>query len=202
MAIRLTRAELREAYARIRACLVEGLEDNEIADRMGIPWEEVYELKRSFYDHEAELLRARSTEHNYVRYAIEQRQCLKDLDRVIQDYQEQKNVSGYVGAVKAKSEILERTMKMGLDLGLVKRVAGGGLGAGEAIKEMSNIELRKFIVAEISEFNSLRSRFSEVDLMQMEPGPLHQSANVKKMPIKGHSRSKVLGGRRVVKEDS
>jgi hypothetical protein len=204
MGLQLTKEELRAAYAKLRTCLTEGLEDVEIMERMNLEWEEVVDLKRRFLDHEAETLRSRSTEQAYVRYALEQRQCVTDLEKVIKECSEKKNATARVAAIRAKSDILDRTAKMGLELGLLKRVAtGSGLEAGQALREMPNTELRNYILAEINVFNQVRIQCGEGSILDLVPGPLHRSPPPKaKFPVKGHSRSKVFGGRRVTKEDS
>jgi hypothetical protein len=204
MGLQLTKEELRAAFAKLRTCLTEGLEDVEIMERLNLDWEEVVDLKRRFYDHEAEVLRARSTEQAFVRYALEQRQCVNDLEKVIRECTEKKNAASRVAAVRAKSDILDRTARMGLELGLLKRIAAGsGLEAGQALKEMPNSELRSYILAEINVFNQVRIQCGEGSILDIAPGPLHRSPSQKaKFPVKGHSRSKVFGGRRVTKEDS
>jgi hypothetical protein len=177
------------------------MEDSDIADEMGLAWEEIYELKRKFFDHEAELLRSRSTEHTYVKYAIEMRQCITDLKAVEKDSADQKNQSARVNAIKAQADVHKELMRTGLDLGLIKRISTGGLEAGQAIKEMSNVEFRKHIMTEVTEFHEMRMRFGDQGLLDLEPGPLHRSPVIKKVPVKGHVRTRVHGGRRVVKED-
>ena len=200
MSLKLKAEELREAFAKLRGCLIEGLDDNQIAERLKLSWAEVQELKHRFDDNEAEALRTRSTEHTYVRYVIEQRRCLADLDKVIADYQQQKNVAAYVGAIRAKSDILERVLKTGQDLGLIERFTKGeGYVAGEAIKNMNNIQFQQFILNVIGDLDQLRLRYGDQPLGALEPGPLHRPL-VARTPVKGHSRSAVYGGRRVVKE--
>lgn len=189
------------AYARLRALLVEGADDTKAAKELKLTWEELQELKRGFYDHEAEILRGRSTEHTYIRFAIEQRQCIEDLDRVIADYQQQKNVTGYVSAVRAKSDILERVLKMGQELGLVERLSKGeGYAAGEAIKQMNNVQFRQYIINFVSDFHDLMLRFGDHSITQVTLGSLHQPLRKPKQPVKGHSRAAVHKGRRLVKD--
>lgn len=201
MALKLRGDELRTAFAKLRGCLTEGLDEGETTQRLGLPWEEMLELKRRFYDNEAEILRNRSTEHSFVRYVVEQRQCLHDLESVISDYQTQKNVAAYVGAVRAKSDIMDRILKTGVDLGLIDRVQEGkGYAAGEAIKGMPNVELRQYIVAEMRVFNEWMLRFGDQGIVDVSTGPLHRPQQKEKTPVRGHARTKVHGGRRVVRE--
>jgi len=204
MAAKLTGKDLRMALARLRGAMVEGLNDDEIAERVGIAWEEVAELKRKLLDAEAEAARAEPTEHTYARYVLDQRQCIKELDTIIDDYEKEKNVSAIVGAVRAKSDILDRVLKSGQELGLVrKRAAAGGLAAGEAVKKLNSSQFRQYIVNEMKVFQTLVVRHGDGSLLDLDPGPLHVPEKVAKQPVaraRPHARTKVYGGRRVLRD--
>lgn len=189
---------LRTALGKLRVCLVEKKKDADICDTLGLKWEELLELKRRFYDAEAEILRGRSTEHTYVRYVLEQRQCMTDLDVVIT--KDNKGNSSYVSAVRAKSDILDRILKTGVELGLIQRLAdGAGYAAGEAIKSMNNRDFRVYITQEIQVLNQMMVKFGDTSIMDVGVGPLYSPKKQPKTPVKGHSRSKTFGGRRLVK---
>lgn len=203
MALKLRGKEMRAALAKLRGHIVEGLDHQDICDELGLDWGEVDELKRKLLDEEAEVVRHKSTEHTYVEYCMEMRRCMSDLDKVVADYTKQKNVTGFVGAVRARAELLDRMIKTGQDFGLIERKAeGASFAAGEAIKNMANADLRKYIYSEINTFNTLIVKFGDQSILEMEPGPLYQTISTPKQPVrktKGHARSKVLAGRRVVR---
>lgn len=198
MSLQLKGDGLRSALSKLRVCLVEKKKDAEICDKLGLSWEELLDLKRKFFDGEAEILRGRSTEHTYVRYVLEQRQCMADLDAVIAE--KDKGNSSYVSAVRAKSDILDKVLKTGVELGLIQRLAdGGGYAAGEAIKSMNNKDFRVYIVQEIQVLNQMMVRYGDTSIMDVEVGPIYQKKLQPKTPVKGHSRTKIFGGRRLVK---
>lgn len=198
MSLQLKGDELRTALSRLRVCLVEKKSDAEICDELGVSWEELLDLKRKFFEAEAEILRGRSTEITYVRYVLEQRQCMSDLDAVI--IEENKGNAGFVSAVRAKSDILDRILKTGVELGLIQRLAdGAGYAAGEAIKSLNNKDFRVYITQEIQVLNQMMIRFGDTSIMDVEVGPLYEPKKQQKMPVKGHSRTKTYGGRRLVK---
>lgn len=214
MALNLRGADLRMAIAKMRGCITEGLDDEDICERFGLSWEDIDELRRKFLDEEAELIRHRSTEHTYVQYCLEMRRCLEDLEKVGIDYVRgsestdetnvaKVNVSGYVGAVRARADILDRIIKTGQDFGLIERkVDGKGVAAGEAIKDLNNAEFRRYIFQEINVFNTLQLKYGDKPFTEIDPGPLYQSVSTPKFPIqkpKPHDRGKVFGGRRSVK---
>lgn len=205
MALNLRGEDLRAAFAKLRAAIVEGLDHNQVCERLGLSWGDVDELKRKFYDEEAELVRHKPTEHAYVEYCLEMRRCMEDLDRVIEDYEKQKNVSGYVGAVRARADIVDRMLKTGQELGLVERMASEkGYAAGQAIKDMGNKEFRQFIHNEMHVFNQILVKYGDRPMLEIDPGALYAPAPSAKFPVqktKGHARSKVFAGRRVVREE-
>lgn len=211
MPLELKGDALRVAFAKLRSYLAEGLEHHEVCEKMQLSWIEVEELRRKLLDQEAALVRRRPTEHTYVEYCLEMRRCMNDLDKVIDGFEIKegakeplKNSAGYVGAVRAKADILDRMIKVGQDFGLIERVAEGkGLAAGEAIKNMANTELRAFILQEVNVFNTLLVQFGDKRIEEMDPGPLHQALSAPKHPVpkvQGHARGKVHAGRRVVRK--
>lgn len=211
MGLNLRGDELRAAFARLRGCLAEGLDDDAIGERFGLGWQDIEELKRRFLDQEAETLRTRSTEHTYAIYVTEQRQCLGDLDDLINEYRggeedgdskkdSKKNASAVIGAVRARSDIIDRIMKMGQEVGLIERKSDGkSLAAGAAITQMTNVQIRQYIITEMGHFNDLMARFGDKSIEVMDPGPLHRSLPVPKEKVKGHARSSVFKGRRAVR---
>lgn len=207
------------AFAKMRGCITEGLSDEEICERFGLPWEAIDEIRRKFMDEEAEYIRHRSTEHTYVQYCLEMRRCIEDLEKVGIDYVRgpesteesiaaaaKVNVSGFVGAVRARADILDRIIKTGQDFGLIERkVDGKGFAAGEAIKDMNNAEFRRYIFQEINVFNTLQVKYGDRNFEDIDPGPLYQSISTPKFPIQKttpHARGKVYGGRKAVKKRS
>jgi hypothetical protein len=206
MALDLKGEELRVAFAKMRALLAEGYDHNQIGEELGLSWHDVDELRRKLLDEEATLVRKRPTEHTYVEFCMEIRRCMGDLDRVIDAFNKDKNVSAYVGAVRAKADLLERMIKVGQDFGLIERLSEAkGFAAGEAIKQMSNPQFRQFIVQEVHVFNQLLVKFGDKPIAEMDPGPLYRSLSTTKHPVpkekvQGHARGKVHAGRRVVRK--
>lgn len=191
--------EERNAFARLRGYLQEGKDDEGLCEAFSRPYEEIQILKHSFFEGEKELLRKRTTEETYAVYIIEQRRCMNDLERVIEDYTKQKNVQGYVGAIKAKSEILDKIIKTGQDFGLIERAdEGRGLVAGQALIQMNHVEVKQYILGEIKAMNDLLLRYGDQDIKALEPGPLHLPLPTEQEKTKAHSRISVYGGRRVV----
>jgi hypothetical protein len=191
----------RHQIAKLRALLVEGIAPEDVRRRLGnVEWREVQDLQRKLLEEDAEVIRHKPTEHTYAEYCIEQRRNMRDLDRVIKDYEKNQNISGYVSAIRARAELLDRVIKVGQDFGLIERLAEGkGYAAGEAIKGMSNPQLRQHIYNEITVFNQMTVKFGgEQGIKDLEPGPLYLPARSDKHPVKRtkpHLRGNVFGGK-------
>jgi hypothetical protein len=204
MALKLDPKTLRVAFAKLRGCLVEGLEQEAICERLGLEWADVEELRRRYLDHEAEIIRHKPTEHTYVEYCIEQRKNIKDLDKVVNDYQRQSNPAGYVGAVRARADLLNQIIAKGQEFGFIERKADAkGYAAGEAIKGLSNPDFRKYIFNEIQVFNTLQLKYGDRGILEVEPGPLYIPQATRKFPVHktpAHKRNRVYGGRQVLRD--
>lgn len=202
MSLGLKGVEKRAAFAKLRGCLEEGLEDDDLTLRLGYDWGQIQELKQAFFEHEAEGIRKRSTEQAYAEYVIEQRRCMKDLDKVIDDYKDGKNLQAFVGAVRAKSGIIDQMVKTGQEFGLIERKTPGQISvAGQAIFQMTKVELKQLIIAEQSSLQSVLERYGDQAIGDLDPGPLHLPLSTPKTPVKAHARTTVHKGRRVVKGD-
>jgi hypothetical protein len=204
MKLGLKSTEVRETTAKLRAAILEGLDDGQICERVGLPWSQVEELRRRMLDEDAEIIRHKPTEHTYAEYCLEMRRSMGDLDKVIKDYKAQQNVTGYVAAIKARADLLDRVIKTGQDFGLIERMADGkGYAAGEAIKGMTNPDLRNYIYQEIHVFNTMLVKYGDRKLEDIDPGPLYLPNSTQKFPVaktRGHSRNKVFGGRQIARD--
>lgn len=195
----------------MRGALIEGLDDDKLCERFGgCSLQEVDELRRKFLDYEAEQLRSTSTEHRYVEYVLEMQHCIADLEKVVSNFAVSNQVSAYVGAVRAKADLLDRIIKTGQEFGLIERKSDGkGAEAGEAIKGLTNPEIKQYIVKEIQIFNNVMLKFGDQNITDLDPGPIYaaMSSAIPKNPVptlpptkvQGRARNPVHHGRRVVR---
>jgi hypothetical protein len=185
--------------------MAEGLTDEEVSKKLGLKFSDYESLKAKFIENEATIIREKSTEHTYVEFVLEQKRCINDLEELISSYDKEKNMSAHVGAVRAKSDIVDKIVKMGQDFGLIERKADSGrMIAGKALINLTNIELKQFVLGEIQAVNEMMLRFGDQDIAALDPGALHRplpKTPVPKEPVKTskRGRSKNYGGRRAVK---
>lgn len=200
----LSKAELREAIAELLAYLASGYDDSEARAELGLDPEQYASLKREMYSQQAEYYRTRPTEEMYTDYVAEQRACIKELDKIVARFTDEKNSSAIVGAVRARSDIVDKIVKLGQDVGLIdkepdKKVVLGGI----AVAALTDAQLRRAIVGEVKEIDRLVSHFGDgIGIIDMVPGPLHRALpeSTPKKKTSGGSSSKVSGGRRVVRD--
>jgi len=211
----MTKEELRGAVARLLAHLGEGMSDAEARDAMGLEQDQFDRLKRKLYELEGDRLRNRPVEEVFIDYAIEQRACLKALDD-LGDVFAPGQLAARVGAIRAKSDIVDKIVKFGQDIGLIdKRPEEKRILAGVMVSDMSNKQLRSMITSELSNLNSLIGKYGEQSIMDMDPGSLHYDAKPALPPAKkagntGETKAKsktnkakankVHGGRRRVRK--
>jgi hypothetical protein len=199
----LSKAELREAIAELLSYLASGYDDSEARTELGLDPEQYAALKRELYSQQAEYYRTRTREDLYTDYINEQRACIHELDKITTRFADDKNASAAVGAIRARSDIVDKIVKLGQDIGLVqkepdKKVVLGGV----AVAALSDAQLRKAIVGEVAALDRLIAEFGDgVSIVDMDPGSLHRPVKALASGGKtsGGTSAKVSGGRRVVK---
>jgi len=177
MILELSKAELREAVAKILSLTLSGKDEEEIAGLMSLTPAQFEQVKKEMLSREAERLVSRDNEEIYADYVLQQLSCIRDLIKIQRDFTGEKNTSAMVGAIRARSDIVDKIVDRGQDLGFIhkapdRRHITGGL----VIAEMSNTDLRKAILGELQ---TVQSMMKDVggggkDLLELTAGPLHR----------------------------
>lgn len=207
----LTKSEIRHAIARVLEMLGEGKTDVEIRDDLGLDQDGYDLLKRKMYEVEGDRIRGRSIEETFIDYMTDQRACVKELDDIAKAFAGNQ-LSAKVGAIRAKSDIVDKIVKFGQDIGLIdRRPEEKRILAGVMVADMSNKQLRGMITSELANLDKMVKTFGEGSILDMKPGQLHYDpvpalgAGAKgKTPAKSKTNkakaNKVHGGRRVVRK--
>ena len=175
-ALATTAAGLRTQLAELRAFLGEGKTDFEVMELMEIGVEAYNALKREFYRQETVELNGRSTEQTYIDYLIQQRRIVVDLDKFATRAQKAANYHAELGAMKAKSDILDKLIRTGQELGVIDKTPEKKVVIhGHAIATMSDSRLRKLVINELVGLNNVTKRYGFTD---MEGNPLPVEENV------------------------
>jgi hypothetical protein len=169
-----SKAEVEEAIATIYGRLSEGKDDREVIEEMGISAEDYAALKAAMFEAKADQLRGTPIEHIYVTYMINQIHNVKDLTGMITDFKTTKQYNAMVGAVRVRSEIYDKLVKTGQDMGLIRREPNRTeIIAGVVVADLTNQQLKKAIVGELADLNKLMKRYGDGKIVEMEPGDLH-----------------------------
>jgi hypothetical protein len=211
---KLTASQERALINQIWSLLLDGLSDEEVKNSLHLDRDQYDEYKWKTYDLGGQKLKGKPVEHVYANYVLEQCKCIRDLNRIMSQFETNRQPSAFVSAVKARSEIQDKIIKYGQELGIIKTSKGGGL-ADINLTEMSNKELQALLTRELTQLDSMAKKYQNVDISHVETGEIHRGpalqieeekkvanytnlAKIEKTPQR--ASNKVHKGRRVVKE--
>jgi len=164
----------------LRACLAEGMTREDIMAVMDIRDDQLVAIEKRLLANDGQKRLTMSTAHLYYVYCLQQEQCLRDLDFFVDEsYQSIANwnkaakLYGSPGvarkvlgaapnnqaailAIKAKSEILDRTIKMGQDMGIIQKRAKEIRVSGDInLAALPTEQLRHVLQKKLSQFDQL-----------------------------------------------
>lgn len=156
---------LRLKIAELKAHLGEGKDDLQVAEEMALSTGEYNELKSAMYEWETTDLHDKAAEEVYIDYTLRQKQCIKDLDGMIAEFRRTKQFNAMVGAVRAKSDIIDKLIAKGQEFGILEKAPEKKqIVAGIMVAELSNEQLRSVITKELLGLDALAKRYGEVDM--------------------------------------
>lgn len=183
-------AEMRKLIADLKSHLALGETDAEIAEWMELDADQLRILKREMYTREKLELNGKSTEEFYIDYRLRQEGVVAELDRMVEHYNPATiavqgtdgkitqvdrldgkpayggQPSAIVGALKAKSDIIDRIVKVGQEFGILEKAPEKKLIVGGiAIANMSTEELRKTIVGAVVSLKQISARYGDTDVL-------------------------------------
>jgi hypothetical protein len=216
--------DLRLTLARLRCYLTAGVPEEDIAEHLEVTWERFLELKKKLFEDESARLRERTPDDVYTEYVLAQEGNLRDLTEVLDLFRndhEKGTASAAVAAIKLKSEIHDKMIAKGQELGLIIKKPVQHAIAGVVLHQLPQRQLKAAIVKELAGLQGLMSRYGSVDnsILQIDPGPIHYEAaaevtvneegeieatapkpkpkmmEAKRLKTSGGQRNKVHGGR-------
>jgi hypothetical protein len=164
--------ELRELSTMVFLKLVEGKNDDEIAEEMNISVKEVVKVKKRLYEDKAAEIKGKPVEHVYIEYLIAQSRNIEDLTTLITDNKNvsAKGLSAVVGAIRTRAEIHDKILVKGQECGLVKKVPNRTENVfGVFVEDLTNKELREYIVKQAGSLGSLVDKFGEQNILELPP---------------------------------
>lgn len=169
-----------ETSATIYQMMVEGKTEDEIMDELGMDVATFRDARRFMLELKTEDIRLKPREHVYVEYCIAQEKNLYDLNDLLEKSRsETKQYNAAVGAIRLRSDILNKMIEVGQEFGLIKKEpVRKEILAGLVVGELSNDDLKQAVRDQIVKLNKLVSDFGDGDIMSMKTGPLHYGPTV------------------------
>jgi hypothetical protein len=197
-----SRKDYRRLLAELKAHLADGLTDLEAAEKLfpdkkhGADVAAYNVLKRELYQQEKVDLHNKTTEEVFVDYVLRQEGCLRDLNELIRDGEGKvRNSSTTVGAIRAKSEILDKIISRGQEFGILEKVPEKKqVIAGVMVANLDNDALRSLITKELGGLQALVQRYGGDDMLgkrrilemsELPPGPSFTAENKPKEAVGG-----------------
>lgn len=183
-------------YSMVMVLLGEGKDEGEVAKSVGVGAEEWGQFRKRCFEWAADEVREKSTGEVFVEYMLNQKRCISDLEGMAERFGSARHYSALVGSVKARSDIYDKVIKMGQDLGLLeRRPERKEIVAGVLVAKMDDQQLRDVILGELRNLDELMG-VVRGGLMELPEPVLHREAGAR-----GHrsKANRVIGGRRVMK---
>ncbi len=140
------------------AALAIGTNDEECAGLAGLSREKWPELKAAVLEEEGERLEGQSDREVYGEYVMRQTAIQADLAEVRKNFEgaEKPNQMAVVGCLRARSEIHDKILKVGQDMGFVRKEPDRQeIGISAEVRAMDDEERREWFEADRREYFQL-----------------------------------------------
>jgi hypothetical protein len=186
--MKLTKEQMKEAVMRIYGMLCFGDDEADILDEMGISVEQYEELKNKMFEVKSQEFKTKPIEYIYTQYIIDQTNNLNELSNFITSNKDGKSI---VGAIRARSEILDKIITKGQEFGIIKKVANRSeIVAGVLIAELSNTQLKKEITTSLDSLNLLLKKYGDKDIIDVSPGTIRSGKELPEAVLKTEEENK------------
>lgn len=153
--IKKSKARMRRRLAELRVKIAEGKTDEEIAEEIGVEFPVLDELKSEIYNQDRAAVESADPVSIFIRYCLQQEGIIFELNKVIKKFMDTNQGSAIVGAIKEKSQIYDRVIKMGQDLGLIIRAGADFELPADMLAGRDPDEIRELIQGELDSINEL-----------------------------------------------
>ncbi len=158
----------------IRRLLIDGESDLVIAETLSLGKAEYRRMKAKVYDQEVDGFSGKSAEEQYVDYCFEQQKCLDNLDTLIKQSANSNQHNAMVGAIRAKSQIMEAIHKTGVSMGIIKKEADMNREIGGVrMADLENNEVRDMVATELRKVQHAIDKFGDRKMVDVKaPSPI------------------------------
>ena len=164
--------ELRLKVAELKAHLSTGMSEIQIAEEMGLDAPEYNELKREMYNADKLEMAGKNSEEVFIDYRLRQEGCIKDLETMVKEFTKSKQYNAMVGAIKAKSDIIDRIVARGQEFGVLEKVPEKKqIVAGVLVAGLSNEEIRARVAKQTVGMSEMLKKYGDGDILSL-PDPV------------------------------
>lgn len=176
----MTRRLMLENAASIYDLMTRGWKDKRIAEHLALEPEDFDTCKRFLLESKSEKIRNQPREHFFVEYEAQQRHNIRDLDGLIKNLDANSQYNALVGAIRLRSDILDKIVDRAQEFGLVKKEANKHeVIGGVVIAQLDAAGLRKSIIDTTRELSGLMGTYGEKDFAALPaPAKLHYGPTV------------------------
>jgi hypothetical protein len=163
--------ETRRMLTLTRIDLTDARTDDQIVASRGWPLEVVTALRALVYQRESVAL-GQSAEQTFIDYALHQEGCIRDLNDLIPILEAGEKTAGQVvAAIKAKSDIYERVIKMGQELDIIakapKRTETVVID-GVNVANLPDGKLKSLIIDISNKLQKLNKKYGDFDEIEVQ----------------------------------
>jgi len=133
--------------------------DSELARQLGVTIEEISRRKSQLYKHFKIGLENKTCEEEYLDYYWQQKECIRQLDEIIENYKDTRHQGMVITAIRIKSDIIDKIYKKGAELGLF----GEAKRKKTKLQKMSIKELEKHLENQLLKFQATVRRAIEIE---------------------------------------
>jgi hypothetical protein len=157
------------------ALLADGKPEDEVRAELEMTPVEYRIMRARMFELEGERIRAQTPEAIFLEYSLVQLSCMAEADRAIQSLKgAEKGGTAYVAAIKAKSDLYDKIMKFGQDLGLIhKKIEEKRILKGVVVAQLSNEDLHTAIVEQALRLQKVVDTFGAQTILELAPGDIH-----------------------------
>jgi len=169
----------RHDVAALRVFIAQGTTVDRILEATGWTTGYLSGLQAELFAEEERARVGRRSEDVFVEYCLRTEDNVAALDDLIEQFHDSKQGSALVGAIKAKQDLWDRTIKLGQTLGLIKREPKKSV---HLVGSMSDPELRTYINQRIRRIRELATRGNDTHLLDLPDDSEDGEARVIEIP--------------------
>jgi hypothetical protein len=167
--MKIEKKELVHSISKLFNALTSGYSDDDAAELFGLDLDEINKLKSRMIDFKVDEIRSKPIEHVYLEYVISQMENIHDLTNLIKIYRDDpKSSNAAVGAIRTRSEIVDKIFNKGQDCGLIEKAPNKTESLfGVLIADLTDKKLNEIMHQKINELNTLRSGNEVIDITEL-----------------------------------